>query len=503
MFDHILASLECTRGEILHIGDHEISDVEMARKCGLAVFQMNREYLDLPFVEQSKSKPSYQENDLLSSQCYGLADRSRVSRYQLDLEGRSLKPKAARYKTSEENFYYDLGYELSGPLHFCFLNWIAKRVRELKLNRLFFLSRDGYFLNQFYHQAREKWSLEADSTYIYASRRMLNFSCIRKLDYAAKAFLVTPNPSLTAGDFLSRIHIDPSGFVERYRRRGLNSLDEVITTAQGVFVDDAHLGSMWGLLEDMEEEILEKAAIEREPVLAYLESEGFQENGLGVIDIGWQASSLLSLYKLLKIDPKTDDLSLHGLYFATSQFAKPVIDAGCLLESFFYHLDEPGKRSGLVNESVAVLEMLFSAPHPTVVGMESSGDGFKPVYGASDHSEEDLGKLEIMWRGCREFVEEAMEGSFGPYESEGFTYLERTIDRILREPLLEEAKSLGRFRHREGFGDKTSYKWMANPAPNLLDRFSSKRLKEHYQFSPWKRGFLTQLEPRQLRTVLS
>jgi FMN phosphatase YigB (HAD superfamily)/glycosyltransferase involved in cell wall biosynthesis len=503
MYDHVLAAMECEPHRIMHIGDHPVSDLEVADEKNLATFHMNRLYLELPYVEQAKTKLSFYEDDLLSSLCYGLADRSRISRYRMDIANRYIKPKAARYTSSEDNFFYDLGYEVAGPLHFCFLNWIAKRTQELELNRLFFLSRDGYFLNQFYHQVREKWGLRAESNYIYASRRMLNFSRIRELDYSALSFLVTPNPSLTAGDFLTRIHIDPTKYMDRFRKQRLADLDEIITTPQGVFVDDAHLGSMWGLMQDMSEEILEKAAIERGPVLAYLESQGFREEGLGVVDIGWQASSLLSLYKLLEVDPTTDNPEIHGLYFATSQYAKPVIEAGCLLESYLYHLDEPDNRSKLINESVAVIEMLFSAPHPTVVGIDSTDDAFKPVYGAADHSEQEMEKLKIMWRGCREFVEESIESAQRPYDSEGFTYLEQTLDRILRDPLLEEARALGSFKHREGFGDKTSYKWMANPTPHLIDRFSSKRLKENYHLCPWKRGFLTQLTPRQSQIVFS
>jgi len=502
MYDHVLASLECEPGKVLHIGDHPVSDLKMADNRGLAIFHMNRLYLDFPWVEQSRTKLSFYEGDLLSSRCYGLADRNRISRSRLDFKSQTVMRQAAKYRTSEESFFYDLGYEVAGPLHFCFLNWIVKRSCELKLNRLFFLSRDGFLLNEFYQQARDRWGLQADSRYIYASRRMLNFSRIRELDYSALAFLVTPNPSLTAGDFLSRIHIDPKRFEDRYRRQGLFDINEVVTTPQGVFVDDAHLGAIWELLKRMPDEILEQAAIEREPVLAYLESEGFREKGVGVVDIGWQASSLLSFYKLLEIDPSSEDPGVHGLYFATSEFARPVIDEGCRLESFFYHLAKPDKRSKLINESVAILEMLFSAPHPTVVGMERTGDTFKPVYGASDYGKRDLEKLEIMWRGCRDFVTEAIESRSEPYESEGFTYLEQTLDRILREPLLEEAGWLGRFRHREGFGDKTSRKWMANPTPGLMDRISAKRLVENFQHSPWSRGFLTQLTPRQLRIVL-
>ncbi len=101
-----------------------------------------------------------------------------------------------------------------------------------------------------------------------------------------------------------------------------------------------------------------------------------------MVDVGWQASSARALQTLLNL-PAGDSArapggkpgeALHGngarhrlraFYFGTWHFARPAVEAGCRLSSYFFHLDKPHARRDLVSESVELIELFFGAPHPT------------------------------------------------------------------------------------------------------------------------------------------
>ena len=490
LYDHLLKEMNCNPWEVVHFGDDSVSDVARTHERGLSPFHLNRDYFERSFVDQSGDRFAYYPKDILSSYCSGLANRRRLASVRIDLDGRTIKPAPDGYR-GEKKFWYDIGYEIAGPLHFCFLNWLVKRSLKYGLKRLYFLARDGYFLNQFHQKIRAKWGLETESAYLYSSRRLLNFAKIEELDEDAMSFLATPNPNLRVEDFLSRIHLDPGSYVEPLALQGFTNLKTVVTTSNGVFRSVEEYYAMRSFFLSIEEDIVRRAREEKQNLVKFLESVGFREKPIGVVDIGWQASSILSLKQLLGVGEANE---LLGFFFGTWNFARKAEEAGCQIESFFFHMDKPELRKSLVNESVSLFEILFTAPHPTVIGMEMESGEWKPIHGEPDYEEKELEKLRIMWRGCREYVDDMVETLSGPLESDGFTYLELALNRILREPLYSEAAALGGFRHRESFGGSSPFRYLAKPPAKVSTFWNPRRLYRAYENSQWKSGFLALLD---------
>ena len=81
----------------------------------------------------------------------------------------------------------------------------------------------------------------------------------------------------------------------------------------------------------------------------------------------------------------------------------------------------------------------------------------------------------------------------------GLSYLEAVLERLLRQPTLEEARTLGALPARDSFGGNSPGRPIAQP-PGKIDRWlHPSRLCQAYQHAFWKRGFLAQLSPRESR----
>lgn len=511
LFDQVLDRLGSAPDEVVHVGDNFHSDVERARERGLQTIHWDPAARHLPpaslaLIDQPNGaapRPIFADDDLLSSLCVGLARRSRADQ----------RPTVAdsRQDQSQNDALWDrLGYEVGGPLYFTFLHWLLRQARLEGRERLFFLARDGHYLRQACDLLTAASGLEIQAVDMAASRRLLNLPQITAFDHAAWRFLLTPNPNLQVRHFLTRLGVDPEAFVAEIRRAGFASPHEVVTTGGGVFRSEADHQAMRALFSSLETVILAQAAAERARLQRYFAEIEFipaLASKFAVIDVGWQASSARSLQTLFNLHSQAsghEHCALRAFYFGTWHFARTALEAGCELSSFFFHLDKPAPRRALVSEAVELIELFFGAPHPTIVGLREGADGrIEPLYGTHEHEDAQQRCVTRMRERAVEFVRDVAALAPGrellEWPGSGLSYLEAVLERLLRHPSLEEARTLGGLPARDSFGGNSPSRPIAQP-PGKMDRWlHPSRLGEAYQHAFWKRGFLAQLSPREAR----
>lgn len=479
LFDHVLEECGCRPQDVLHIGDNAVSDVARPESKGIRTLAWNFDGLETPLVDQQESFAGAWEGDVHSSLYTGLVRRHRY----FDSRGR------------EGDLEDRLGYEVFGPHCLAFVSWVAEQAQAHGVKKLFFLSRDGFYLIQAFRMLAEARGLSIEADYLYASRRLLNVPRIRALDEHAMAFLLSPNPSMCVRHFLERVGIDAERHRGEIERFGLGSLDRLLIGPWGAWisVDDYH--RMHSLFLHLEGRLLDLAGRERGELLAYFGDVEFEAGEIAVVDMGWQATSVKSLQDLLNFDG--GDHRLRGYYFGTWGVARGAIEDGCRVDSFFFHLDKPHRRSQLVGESVEMLESFFGAPHPTIVGVKKEEGRWEPLYGEEEVGEEEKAFLTRTAESGLEFVREALEivpsGSSPP----PFGYLETVLDRLLRRPTLQEAVRLGGISMRNTFGGNGPIRHLALLPPERERYLHPHTLQEAYNYCYWKKGFLAQLSPQE------
>ena len=182
LFDLLVAQLGNRPEEILHIGDSELGDWTRANDKGLLSFHYN--------TGPASQKTAFKAISISHSLSHGLLQ--------------------TRGKPIAENSYAGLGYLYGGPATVGFCNWIAAKAQEDRLDKVLFLSRDGYSLGKF-AQSREQNSLGPylpDSCYFLGSRIAYTLAAITDENFSEfLPFLLSASDGLSPFELLERIGV--------------------------------------------------------------------------------------------------------------------------------------------------------------------------------------------------------------------------------------------------------------------------------------------------------
>lgn len=135
------------RGRMLHIGDSLVSDYLIARWNGLDSILTDRYANHLRYWRRPQESKESNEGYLYAF----------------------LNKRASAPENQEEPSR--IGYEVIGPLLFGFCQWLHGKIQEDKIEKLFFLSREGELLKKAYSTIYPEDRLPKD--YLQVSRRAL------------------------------------------------------------------------------------------------------------------------------------------------------------------------------------------------------------------------------------------------------------------------------------------------------------------------------------------
>jgi predicted HAD superfamily hydrolase len=149
LFRHMAADLGVDAGNILHIGDNQVADANMARETGLSSLRY------VPpcekFLASHPREAKYlalRPNDVTASVSFAL---------------RSMR-------AEDGGYWRGFGYAIGGPLAYGFAKSVADIAAKRGLSDLFFIARDGYTLKAIYDMISDQDS--AKSHYVHASRKV-------------------------------------------------------------------------------------------------------------------------------------------------------------------------------------------------------------------------------------------------------------------------------------------------------------------------------------------
>ena len=145
LFKYVCDDLKIKPSELTHIGDNEQSDWLVPKALGIKAFLLRRYKNNEP--EQYITSFANRGNSLPSSVLLFLF----------------------RCK-SPRDYWYNIGYNLGGPMAVLMAQFIERNVKEYGIEELLFIARDGYILEKVYNLLSEK---PKKTHYIYASRGLI------------------------------------------------------------------------------------------------------------------------------------------------------------------------------------------------------------------------------------------------------------------------------------------------------------------------------------------
>lgn len=317
----------------LHIGDNRYSDIEAAQRAGLPACQVFSGYQML--------EASAAQNLLDCTRT--IQDRNTIGKWTAE---RCASPFALHKGRISVETPHELGHDFLGPLADFWLDWLQKELRNKKLDRMLFPSRDGFLLYRLYKMMRAADPGLPPPVYFKASRRAVTVTSLRTEEDVRQAAARVFHGS-TQAFFRSRF--------------GVEYGDQSMWDGESQRAKE--------LLSSAMELILNHAAEERDCYLAYLNRLGLPgEGGSGFFDFV-AGGTVQHFYEKLTGNQTT------GFYFATSNLPNQFYKPGDIAAPFG-NITSFGS-SGPLAEHYVMLENVLTDPDTALVRISRAG---QPVF---------------------------------------------------------------------------------------------------------------------------
>lgn len=321
---------------------------------------------------------------------------------------------------------------VTAPVLFCYVSYILDSVKKKNINRIFFLSRDGYILKQIADIIIERKKLKIQTSYLYVSRYSLRNALYYKCETAEdfeNAGLFTGYTLKSTKNFLKRAGLDDRQRAEVYEKIGFSddenkdlSDSEYSAFCEKIKNDSALLCKIKNNSENNYHNIMK-----------YFEQSGLFEKGkIAVVDSGWMGTVQKTLTAL--VNGRTDD-NIIGYYFGLYRreddnykaFLFDVTDAYKYVPTFCNNL----------------FECFCSAPHGMTTGYRECDGKIIPVL--SGANAEMVKMAEIQTKTAVGFTKYACENENYIPICKMRDISARLLKALMYKPDKQEAEILGAF----------------------------------------------------------
>jgi FMN phosphatase YigB (HAD superfamily) len=347
LFDVLISHLRLAPGNILHIGDNQLADVDWGRKKGLQTFHY-----------QERRRP-------ISAKRYPPA--TSVAKALIRTHGSQV----------QQSIYQELGFCYGGPAAVGFLDWVCEQAKHDAIDHVLFMSRDGYILNRLAN-CKNGVGLPKFS-YFYGSRVAFSLAAINEENFFSFIpFFLSGADGLSPRELLERLGVAPPS-VSVMENLGLG--DDVF------FCPELH-DKAAQFLSAFRGEILKICRRNRKALFRYLRQLGVSErNRVAIVDVGWNGTSQeafeLAIRNLIDVD-------VFGYYFClANSYDSARRQRSHRMAAMISNSSTSSDLISKIYASRVVAELFFSAPHHAVIGWEQTKEGVVPV--------EDRGRADVAY----------------------------------------------------------------------------------------------------------
>ncbi len=470
MFDWVLRDMGVSPSKILHIGDHPISDIRNAARKGFKVFYYKK------CSEMAIRDPHFKS--LMNSFSELERQEPIVSTWLATIANEFY----ANRPLKERSFFFRLGFFHAGILLLGFVKWISEQAEKDGVQKIYFLSRDGYLPFEIYKKISRGVKGAIAGDYLYGSRKAFVLPSFTEVDEKSLNFMSQISSGLPLSVYFERLNLKSEYYLEIVRDYGFKSLDQIVENADKI--------KLKKIFKDIGGDILRENKFERRKLLGYLKQMGVLKlKKIAFVDIGWQGT-LQKAYEKLVSNQREIKQSVRGYYFGLRELSEIsernwMQDANGM-KGYFTHFGQPNYRK--LKYGWPLFELLFYAPHGTVIGFEDKKTKFTPLVDKTISSFNLESSIQVQ-EGVRNFIN-SFDGidSFVKMEID---LISKPIMRLISRPTFEEARNIGKFE-LGSFGKYHQLKAIAKP-PSVIDLFlSPPSFLKGFKESPWKPGYWRQ-----------
>ena len=355
-----------------------------------------------------------------------------------------------------QDTYFNIGYEVLGPLLYGYSKWITGAIEKLNINKIFFLAREGYLLKKAVDIVKKS---DIVTEYLYISRRSIRPALLENVNsYDKLSQIIKIKPTTTVEKFLKDIGLYDKKHVElfgKYHYQEDTKIHEVTNISE--------------IFDQLKLDMQLNATQEKKNIIGYLQSKGLCNN-IAISDVGWAGTMQKSLTSIF------DKYRIAGFYIATTNEISNI--------EVYPYLDNYEK----IRPFVHLFENLFLAQHGTTLKYNYKDNRYIPILAEYEYNQEEKEIFVKIQEGAIHFVKEfnisnlnsvikiEPDLAFKRIEKLGLNPSGRDLELFKNIPYVETVK----LHLVEGKG---LFYYM----------FHIKELKEDLYNSGWKIGFLKNL----------
>ncbi|MFM5096974.1 HAD-IA family hydrolase [Aeromonas veronii] len=464
LFKYVTKDLKVKPEEIIHIGDNEYGDIQMAKENGystlwtprtMELFYKNKKYNKLFWRHRNSTSIS---ESVVISIC--------ANKFYDD---------PTHHFNDESHFNgdtYNLGYFGLGWLMLAYTKWLIETAIKDKIDTLFFLSRDGEIMMETYNKLSSFYPLAPKAKYLYCSRRAARVASISSENDIIEICNTSFSSGVLRDFFLNKFNIDICLLSESVMANyGFNSVLDEIKKQDIPKIISFALG-----IKDF---IYKNSSHERVNYNKYLDDIGFtSEKSSAVVDIGYAGSMQAALKKI------TQREVLTGYYLLTFAEAKDLELSGNIIKGFcgdFLRKEyswHPICRLGLA------FEVVFSSKAGSFIKMALDSDGMTyPILESTINEGKKKSLIDGLRAGSHDFIDDFcrhMGYDLARISFDNQSCLSVYVD-YLDNPSLNDVNIM----HEINFDDNFSLAGEKYMIPPITDK---SKLIDLQRKSVWKKG---------------
>ncbi|MGI9610552.1 MAG: hypothetical protein ACR2NL_09705, partial [Acidimicrobiia bacterium] len=354
----VLDKFELDPTEVAHVGNDLMTDGVMPRRIGIGVSPVPT---GNPTRFEQIASDHRQPSGGFSAVVGGAARRARLK---------------LQHEDSESNgSLIEIATGVGGIMGVAFTLWVLGRARELGIERLVFVARDGEILMRIAEALPHDFSEGIELRYLHANRRAVALA--QAAGEGVEGWVERGVASDSARLLDGRVRVPYRNLCERI---GLTpyQLAELVPALEGLSADhplpESRVNDFVAALRNRAVQAeIEIAAQSRASLVGdYLARMGLAESGTGLVDVGWTGQLAEAIGEIARPGDDNEPISFHLGSIPTSPSPRARIEA---------LIDEP---SSDIDGLVVCVETFTASGASPVVGFERVGqDQVEPVLGES------------------------------------------------------------------------------------------------------------------------
>lgn len=335
------------KGKILHIGDNIKGDYIMPKKKGISALLIDGQENSLKYWKKSFR---------------GVEKQFSYERLYCFLNNHNDPA------SSDE---MSIGYEILGPILFGYCKWLYEKIQTDKIDRIFFLSREGEIVQKAFSSLYPKCKIE--QTYLYVSRQALVVPQLADtVDFDAMADKFQSLANVPLVNMIPDIcGFDQEVFHQKILDVGLDGLLEINR------VPNEKKKELYDIIQELGRKAFNR---QKEYITAYLQENNVRGN-VGIVDIGWAGTMQRALQQYIF----DKDTKLNGYYLGVRNIKSDDYYTGLLRSGYLFDAGRNENFNLMTRFTSEIIEMLFLNKAGSVLRYDMSEEGIVPVLGETEY----------------------------------------------------------------------------------------------------------------------